>query len=215
MSHLKVNTLTFSRRLLLWPLWLLVRAWGRSLRFDISPEDRFRLSDTSDPTMLLCWHNRLFLAAEIYNRLRRPRPTYGLVSASRDGAWLAAFLNLAGLRSVRGSSSRRGREAMGELAARLAEGSDVAITPDGPRGPLYSFKPGAAILVRRGRARVMLLGSTFSSASRLNSWDRFYLPRPFSTVRICCRLRSARDLPANLNECAEALRAQLLDLNPD
>jgi lysophospholipid acyltransferase (LPLAT)-like uncharacterized protein len=212
---LRINTLKTSRRLLLLPLWGLMRIWARTLRFECSEETRALLGDTSAPAVLLCWHNRLFLAAEIYQRYRRPRTTYGLVSTSKDGAWLAAFFDLIGLRTVRGSSSRRGREALLDLSARLAEGNDVALTPDGPRGPIYSFKPGAAILVGRSRARVLLFGSGYSAAWRLKSWDAFILPRPFSTVSLSCRLVDGADLPADFQQCAEVLRKALLELNTD
>ncbi len=189
--------------------------WTRTVRFELTAEARGHLSDTSAPTVLLFWHNRLFLAGEVYRRFRHPRVTYGLVSASKDGAWLAAFFELVGLRTVRGSSSRRGREAMFELAARLSEGSDVSITPDGPRGPIYSFKPGPAILVRRSDARVLLIGSTSGAAWRLRSWDRFILPWPFSTVRIACRMIPAGSLPEDWKECSDVLRSALVDLNAD
>lgn len=210
-----VKTISKSRRLLLIPLWLLARLWTGTWRFEVSPEARAHLADTSSPTILLFWHNRLFLLTEIYRRFRLPRPTYGLVSASNDGAWLAAVLALAGVRTVRGSSSRRGREALFELAAKVSAGNDLAITPDGPRGPAYSFAPGAAILVRRTGARLLLIGSSVGGAWRLRSWDRFILPRPFSKIVIKARLIPAESLPRDRNECVEALRSLLNELNEE
>lgn len=212
-SHIK--TLSTTRRLLLYPIWLIARMWSRTWRFEVTSEARAALSDTSVPTVLLFWHNRLFLTGEVYHRYRRPRLAYGLVSASNDGAWLAAFLELSGLGAVRGSSSRRGREALFELATLLSEGNDLAITPDGPRGPIYSFKPGAALLVRRTQARVLLIGTNPSASWRLNSWDRFMVPGPFSTVEVTSRLISASDLPSDREECVEALRSALIEMNAD
>lgn len=215
MPKIRINTLNRTRRLVLFPLWALIRLWASTLRLDLTPEDRARFCDTSAPTILLTWHNRLFLAAEIYRRFRRPHPTYGLVSTSKDGAWLAAFFNLVGLRTVRGSSSKRAREGLSGLATRLTEDNDVALTPDGPRGPMYSFKPGAAILVGRSHARVLLMGFAFSSAWRLNSWDRFVLPRPFSRVQLKSRILDAAELPADFQRCTEVLRSHLVELNED
>ncbi len=202
------------RRILLWPLGLVVRLWGMSLRFETSPEDLRIYSKKDEPVAMVLWHNRLFLAAEIVRRFRGGRPAYALVSASQDGAWLTAFFSLAGLRTVRGSSSRLGREAATALVDTLRAGHDIGITPDGPRGPCYDVKPGAVIVARRTRAPLLLIGGEFESAWRLRSWDRFYIPKPFS--RVC--MRSELLLPEQLADRdagLDLLRQRLAALNPD
>ncbi len=202
------------RRALLWPAGLLLRLWGRSLRFEVSPDDWDRYTKRDEPVAIILWHNRLFLAAEIVRRFRVGRPAYALVSASQDGAWLTAFFALAGLRTVRGSSSRLGREAATALVDTLRAGHDVGITPDGPRGPCYEFKPGAIIVARRTRAPLLLVGAEFTSAWRLRSWDRFCLPRPFSRVRMRCEIIPAAAL-ADRDEAIAQVRERLVALNPD
>ena len=134
------------RRAALWPFGVLLRLWGRTLRFDLTPQDLANYTKNDKPVAIILWHNRLFLAAEIVRRFRQGRPAYALVSASQDGAWLTAFFSLAGLGTVRGSSSRLGREAASALVDVLRDGYDVGITPDGPRGPCYDLKPGAVIV---------------------------------------------------------------------
>jgi lysophospholipid acyltransferase (LPLAT)-like uncharacterized protein len=136
------------------------------------------------------------------------------VSASQDGAWLTAFFALAGLRTVRGSSSRMGREAAAALVEMLREGHDVGITPDGPRGPRYEVKPGAVIVARRARAPLLLVGGEFTSAWRLRSWDRFYVPVPFSRVRMRCELITVDQL-ADRDAGIALLHARLRAINPD
>ena len=202
------------RRAVVWPLAVLVRLWGRSLRFDIAPEDLRAITKNDEPVALVLWHNRLFMAAEIFRRFRQGRPAYSLVSASKDGAWLEAFFSQVGMRSVRGSSHKLGREAVGELLAVLRAGHDIGITPDGPRGPCYEFKPGALVVTRRASVPVLLLGGEFGSARRLKSWDRFFIPRPFSRVRIRCTVVPAAELrtPAMT---AEELQRRLQAINPD
>ena len=95
-----------------------------------------------------------------------------------------------GLRATRGSSSRLGREAATALVEVQREGNDIGITPDGPRGPCYDFKPGAVIVPRRTGAPLLLVGGEFDPAWRMRSWDRFYLPVPFSRVRMRCDARA-------------------------
>jgi lysophospholipid acyltransferase (LPLAT)-like uncharacterized protein len=202
------------RRAVLWPFGLLIRLWGMSLRFETSPDDLRAYTKKDEPVAIILWHNRLFLAAEIVRRFREGRTPYALVSASQDGAWLTAFFSLAGLRTVRGSSSRLGREAATALVETLRAGNDIGITPDGPRGPCYELKPGSVIVARRTRAPMLLVGGEFKSAWRLRSWDRFYVPKPFSRVRMRCEVVTADQL-ADRDLAMVTLRERLLTLNPD
>lgn len=185
-----------------------------SLRFDLSPADRQAYMKRDVPVAMVLWHNRLFLAAEIVRRFRGGRPAYALVSASQDGAWLTAFFSLAGVRTVRGSSSRLGREAASALVEVLRAGHDIGITPDGPRGPCYELKPGTVIVTRRTRSPMLIIGAEFEAAWRLRSWDRFCLPKPFSRVRMRCEVLPAEKL-ADREAGARLLRDRLLALNQD
>lgn len=209
-----VNDIAGWRRVALWPLALLMKLWGRSLRFETTPEDLQAFTKNDEPVAIVLWHNRLFLSAEIVRRFRQGRPAYALVSASKDGAWLSAFFSLAGMRTVRGSSSRLGREAASALVEVLRAGLDIGITPDGPRGPCYDFKPGALIVARRTRTPLLLIGAEFDSAWQLRSWDRFYLPKPFSRVRMRCQVVAAAEL-SQRDEAAAAIATRLLEINPD
>ncbi|MFA5264794.1 MAG: lysophospholipid acyltransferase family protein [Opitutaceae bacterium] len=203
------------RRVILWPFAVLVRLWNRSLRFEIDPESLAIYSRMDRPIAFILWHNRLFIAAEIIRRYRNGRSAYALVSASKDGAWLEVFFSMAGLRCVRGSSSRLGREAASALIDLVKEGKDIGITPDGPRGPCYDFKPGALVVARRSHANVLLMGMEFHSAWHLTSWDRFTLPLPFSRVTIKAQLIQAEEISGDRDEAAAALRQRLLAINPD
>lgn len=209
-----VNAVTGWRRALMWPLGLFVKLWGMSLRFETSPENRRNYEKKDAPVALVLWHNRLFLAAEIVRRFRQGRPAYALVSASQDGAWLAGFFSLIGLRTVRGSSSRLGREAATALVDLLRNGQDVGITPDGPRGPCYEVKPGSVIVTRRTRTPMLVIGADFTSAWRLRSWDGFYLPKPFSRVVMRCELLPA-ELLTDRDAAVALLQARLRAINPD
>jgi hypothetical protein len=193
---------------------MLVRLWGMSLRFETSPDDLRNYSKRDVPVAFVVWHNRLFLTPEIFRRYRQGRPLVAIISASGDGAWLAAFFSFVGMRAARGSSSRLGREAATALVDALRAGYDIGITPDGPRGPCYDLKPGALIVARRTGTPLLLVGGEFSSAWRLRSWDRFCLPKPFSRVRMRCELITADQL-ADRDAALALLRERMLALNPD
>lgn len=210
----EINEVQGWRRLVLWGAALLVRAWGCTLRFEADAETLGRLTYSERPAAITLWHNRLFLSAEIFRRYRTKRKVYGLVSASKDGAWLAAFYRMVGIEPVRGSSSNFGREAARLLIERMREGHDIGITPDGPRGPLYEVEPGVLVVTRRNQAPMVLLGAEFTRAWRLRSWDRFYVPWPFSRVRMRCTILPPVKADGEKIGAAE-VRAALCAINPD
>lgn len=209
-----IHAITGWRRALLWPLGLLMRTWGLTLRLEASARDRAALEKRDEPVAMVLWHNRLFLAAEFFRRFRRGKPAYALVSASSDGAWLTAFFSLVGLNTVRGSSSNYGREAVHALIDVLRSGNDIGITPDGPRGPCYEVKPGGLIVTRRAQAPLLLLGFELESFWELRSWDRFRIPKPFSRVRVRGELIPPT-AQADRDAALAAVQQRLTALNPD
>ncbi len=210
-----VNEVTGWRWLLLWLLAALLRIWARTLRFEADAETRARLAKSDVPIAFVLWHNRLFISPEIFRRFRYRRPLYGLVSASKDGAWLAAFYRMIGLMPVRGSSSNFGREAGRTLIELMKAGNDIGITPDGPRGPLYNVEPGVVVVTRRNDAPMILMGAEFvGPVKRLRSWDRFYVPWPFTRVKLRCTVLPAKNA-AGTKIDADQVKAALLAINPD
>jgi lysophospholipid acyltransferase (LPLAT)-like uncharacterized protein len=209
-----VNEVAGWRFVLLWVLATFVRIWVRTLRFEADPETFARLTKSDEPVAIVLWHNRLFLSPEMFRRYRRKRRVYGLVSASKDGAWLAALYRLIGMYPVRGSSSNFGREAARTLIEVMREGHDIGITPDGPRGPLYVVEPGVVVVTRRTNAPMVLFGAEFTRAWKLKSWDRFYVPWPFSRIKMHSAVLPAVKADGE-KLSAEDVRAALLVVNPD
>jgi lysophospholipid acyltransferase (LPLAT)-like uncharacterized protein len=209
-----INEVRGWRRAAVWLLALLVRTWSGTLRLEIDDESARILSWSEGPVAFVLWHNRLFVSPTIFRRYRGEQRLYALVSASRDGAWLAAFYRMINMHPVRGSSSNFGREAARALIEKLREGHDIGITPDGPRGPCYSVEPGVLVVTRRTNVPMIVFGAEFGPAWRLKSWDRLYLPRPFSRIKVRCKLLPVQDAAGRKLD-AETLRNTLLEINPD
>lgn len=180
----RVREIPLRKYFFLYPLSLLLRLWLMTLRIRVRPEVKQALFSDRNPFIIVFWHNRLLIASELHRRFRKWSKVNGLVSPSSDGAWLAAFFRLLGIGAVRGSSGRRGGQAMLEIHKRLAAGDDIAITPDGPRGPAYRFNPGTALIAQITHCTVVLVPSKFHCAIRLKTWDGFYIPLPFSRIDI-------------------------------
>jgi lysophospholipid acyltransferase (LPLAT)-like uncharacterized protein len=183
----------------------LMRVIGWTLRFKV--EDRARLLDPSfkEPLIWTFWHNRMFAVPLLRLKRTRHRTGAALTSGSRDGAIVAAVMKAFGQKAVRGSSSRRGAAAVRELAGTLEAGEDVAVSPDGPRGPRYTVGPGVVFLAQQTGAAILPIHVEYSRAVRLKSWDRFMVPWPFAEVRIIC----GELIYVTPEEDAEAVRGEI------
>ncbi|MEO7998167.1 MAG: lysophospholipid acyltransferase family protein [Gemmatimonadaceae bacterium] len=125
------------------------------------------------------WHGQMLpLVAEHH------RPTTVLISDHRDGEIITQIVSSFGCRAVRGSSSKGAARALLQLSRTLNEGRDIAITPDGPRGPRHSFAPGAVVLSQRTGSPIVLLASYAKRVWKLNTWDGFEIPKPFAKVTV-------------------------------
>jgi len=169
-------------------IWLFVHTLAATIRFKLDDRSGYFSGAPKEALIFAVWHNRLALVLKLYDKFVRAhqpdRRMAALVSASKDGGLLAHIMELFHVDPVRGSSSRRGAQALRELVASAARGSDLAITPDGPRGPCYTVRDGVI-------ATAQLTGLTIVPASyhlnwkiRLKSWDRFQLPLPFARCEI-------------------------------
>jgi lysophospholipid acyltransferase (LPLAT)-like uncharacterized protein len=107
-----------------------------------------------------------------------------MVSASGDGALLAAVLAKFGLESIRGSTSRRGPQALLEATRWLRKGYSVAITPDGPRGPSHQIQEGIIYLAQVSGRPIVPISNFTRWKIRLPSWDRFQIPLPFARCEL-------------------------------
>jgi lysophospholipid acyltransferase (LPLAT)-like uncharacterized protein len=209
---------SFGLKSFLSPLGILYRLWTLSIRLSYKDEDGCaEIRNLSEPATIILWHNRLFLAGEWHQRFRKKRKCYGLISGSRDGAWLETFYGWAGIRAIRGSRNRRGSQATRELIRLVKDGNDAGITPDGSRGPKYQAKSGALLIARASRSPVVLLSFSYSWAIRLKSWDQFVIPLPFSKIRVRTALLPNEELfrERDLEEATKRVEHLLASMTHD
>lgn len=172
------------RWVVFWPAAALLWLYLRSLRLHMRPEEAVRFRETSAARVLVTWHNRSLLAPEIARRFFPPHSVACLISPSRNAAWQVAFYERMRMIAIRGSSTRRGIAAMRESLAALRRGHDMAISPDGPIGPLYEIKRGAVSLARMSGRPVVFIVPNARRAWRMRTWDRHLIPFPFSRVEV-------------------------------
>lgn len=178
---------------------LLMRLMGLTLRFHVEDPHRQRKNSvTGVPVIWVFWHNCLFASPLAKKRYSGSAKASALASASKDGAIIESLIASFGVKTVRGSSSRRGVAALIALKKALKAGEQLFITPDGPRGPRYVLQPGVIKLAQSSGAPIIPVRFDHSSSWRLNSWDRFHIPRPFSKITV--RVGESIYVPAKLDE---------------
>jgi len=170
MSHNKLRMGRVLARLLETAAPGLLSLWVGSLRVRRDEEP------VSGPRIYALWHNRLLVPTALYRR----RGITVLVSSSRDGEVIARLLERLGYGLARGSSTRGGGEAAVSLAAVLRDGGAASITPDGPRGPRYVAKDGAAAVAALSGVPVVPIAWAARPCRVLSSWDLLRVPAPFA-----------------------------------
>jgi lysophospholipid acyltransferase (LPLAT)-like uncharacterized protein len=173
--------LTRGQRLLVAVAPLLVRLLYATWRVRIVNSDGWRVRRVHKmPVLFTLWHGQMLPLLVQH----RGEGVAVLISEHRDGEIIARISQRLGFRTIRGSTSRGALRALASIVRVIDEGDDVAITPDGPRGPSYTFAPGALIAARRTAVPIVGVGVHASRAWRLKSWDAFMIPQPFARVAI-------------------------------
>jgi len=128
--------------------------------------------------ILAFWHSRFVMMPYAYF----DRRMVVLTSAHRDGRRLADLLAHFGIGNVMGSSTRGGAGGLRGLMREARAGSDLALTPDGPRGPRRRVKPGVIAAARFTGLPIVPVTYSATRGYRLRSWDLTLIPRPFSKL---------------------------------
>jgi hypothetical protein len=198
-----------------------MRAYVFSLRLRWDDPNNYR-GQINGQAIYCLWHNRLVLCTAAYQKHaqnnRMGKGMAALISASKDGAFLAAILEYFKVQPVRGSSSRRGPQALLELNSWAECGYDLAITPDGPRGPKYVVQPGVMSLAQLTGLPIVPFGFHAHRKIQLKSWDAFQIPLPFSRcdIRVGAPVRVPRDVTdAQREELRLQLEQTLKNASPD
>jgi lysophospholipid acyltransferase (LPLAT)-like uncharacterized protein len=195
-----------------WLVVALIRLVSATLRFRWQDDSGFLNHGQGSAAIFAVWHNRLALSMSAYYgyvwKFSRTPGLAALVSASKDGGFLAAILECFKVQAARGSSSRRGAQALLELTTWAERGFDLAITPDGPRGPRYRVQEGVMSLAQVSGLPIIPFSCFMRWKLQVGSWDRFQIPLPFSR----CEMKFGKPVrvPRDATDAQrEALRQEL------
>ncbi len=139
-----------------------------------------RLRRAGSPIIFAMWHSQLL---PLLWHHRGDEATL-VVSSHTDGNYLAQAASRWGYSIINGSSTRGGVQALKRMIRVLRAGGEIALTPDGPRGPARIAKPGAVAVAQWTGVAIVPVGASASSFWQVSSWDGFVIPKPFATVQI-------------------------------
>ncbi|HKI61282.1 MAG TPA: lysophospholipid acyltransferase family protein [Mariprofundaceae bacterium] len=135
-----------------------------------------RYEPKMSPFILSFWHARILMMPLAVRGWRGPM----LISEHRDGSFIADAVRLMGIESARGSSKKGGARAFLEMVKLARHGNTLGITPDGPKGPREVVQMGTIKLARKSGLPIRSVCYATKRHWRANSWDRFYIPKPFT-----------------------------------
>ncbi len=174
-----VLELGWNKKLILFGIKKFIRLTGVTAKINwVGKEIVDEMIESSHPFIICAWHNDIYFSTWLLKEMNLT----ALISSSRDGEYINQVLSGFGFRAVRGSSTRGGIGAMKNLVRRLKEGHSIAITPDGPQGPIHKVQEGIIALAKMTGAPIIPWRYEGNSCWNLNSWDNHKIPKPFSMI---------------------------------
>jgi hypothetical protein len=154
-----------------------IKLLGLTLRFEqVNPEVPAFFREREIAVIGAFWHGRLLMMPFAY----QGKKLSFLVSPHRDGQVVGKALQRFGFRPILGSTHRKGFSGFREMVKAHRDGSDVAVVPDGPRGPRYHAQIGVIELAKLTGRPVIPFSFSASKRKILKTWDQFLIPYPFS-----------------------------------
>ena len=141
------------------------------------------ISQISDSQHIcVCWHGELFMSPQAYRHIHKKHSASAIVSSHFDGTLIANTLNLFKIKPLRGSSRKGAQRVLLQAFRSVKNGEEILITPDGPKGPRHSISDGAIGLALKSKLPIFVMNYTAKSYWKLDSWDKFVIPKPFSRI---------------------------------
>lgn len=138
--------------------------------------------DDGKPIIICIWHGDLISQPYNYFTFRKNGTVKGMISHSKDGEIITKLISNFNVGAVRGSSSKGAAKVLISALKELKSGNDLAITPDGPRGPRYSVADGVIALAQKSDSKIVCFNTVPTKYWQFKSWDKFVLPKPFGRI---------------------------------
>jgi lysophospholipid acyltransferase (LPLAT)-like uncharacterized protein len=170
-------------------LHLLAEITRKSGRYQVEGVDHLLAAQAAGPVVMTAWHGMtMMLAGFFLNHYDDPRKLLLILPDDWHGGVLQVWINKMGAQpfpmDLTGESGMSAARQLSRLIKLIRAGNDSYITPDGPEGPAYQVKPGVVYLAQKTGATILPLGAYTRSAYRVNRWDQYAAPYPFSRLSL-------------------------------
>jgi len=155
--------------------------WLTSRKIYVVPASAQVIMQGEQNAIIAFWHGRMLMMPMLKPKNRDMRV---LISRHNDGLLISHTMQHFGVGTVAGSTGKGGAAALREIHKLLGSGANIVITPDGPRGPVYSVAAGIMQMTRRSHLPILPLTFDASRKKTMKSWDKFILPLPFGKLSI-------------------------------
>lgn len=165
--------------------------------------------DENESFIVAFWHGELIMQPFNYQKLKATGKVSAMISEHKDGEAITKTVEYLGIDSIRGSSSKGGAKALIAAIKEIKNGNDIAITPDGPRGPRHSVADGIVAISKKTNAKILIFNCKPKNYWQFNSWDKFIVPKPFGTIEFFIQEPLCiKDL--EMEEAKELIREKML-----
>ncbi|RDU57401.1 lysophospholipid acyltransferase family protein [Helicobacter sp. MIT 99-5507] len=166
--------LLFAPRLVWIFLWILY----------LSCKNRFYIHDDikKGNAILAFWHGEFLMLPFLYKKMRDKPKIFVISSEHFDGELMVKLYGYFGFKTIRGSNTRGGRRVLIQSFKKLEDGYDVAITPDGPKGPYHSIADGVVAMSQKTGIAIVPVRTIPNRFYELKTWDKFRIPKLFSKI---------------------------------
>ena len=181
----------------------------RIVWFTTSKKFHFLSPVSEEQHVCVCWHGELFMSPQAYRKIHKKHKASAIISSHFDGSLIASTLNMLGIRSLRGSSSKGARQVLLQAFKSIKSGEEVLITPDGPRGPRHHMSDGAIGIALKSKLPIFVMNYRAENYWQFKSWDKFVIPKPFTKVDFYLQSVSLKGM--ELDEAKEYLLNKMLE----
>jgi len=155
------------------------------------------------------WHGELFMSTQAYRYIHKKHQASAIISQHFDGTLIARTLHFFNIRALRGSSKKGAMQVLKQSFKSIKGGEEVLITPDGPRGPRHSMSDGVIGIAMKSNLPIFVMNYKAEKCWKLNSWDAFVIPKPFTRVDFYIQSISLKGM--ELKEAKRFLSTKMLE----
>jgi lysophospholipid acyltransferase (LPLAT)-like uncharacterized protein len=156
----------------------LIRLWFATCRVKVRGDEVLQEFARHNTGIAAFWHYSFLYLFYYFRKF----PAAVMVSASRDGEYIARLAQRMGHVPVRGSSNRGGVKALRDMIEQLQKGKNSAIVADGSQGPARKAQAGCILMASKSGKPIFPVAWAANRALIFNSWDRTVMPLPFATI---------------------------------